>query len=536
MYIIQYLHFVGYSKSCIERNITYVEPRRAMDCSVERLRKNKFVIITGDAGSGKTSFCLRLMSKMKNLYPYISAIIITCPSELKILDSTKGYVLFIDDFIGKSDAEITAFDEWRKQFDYMHNLLFVRDVHIIFASRSGILHSIKDDLLNHTLFRTINNINAPVIDLSGEDFKMTIEEKSNMLKMYCNRKGVTLCSSLDDETKIRERSNGTMCLRKELFDSITLIDTPPGFPFLCERFFSEQASLDQGLDFFKVTSACSGVKKQVDRLLLNDQYLHYAVLVSVFQKYTLYRKDGFYVSIDEEDIANIGLVEPREIIPVKIKSCLDGLLRVFLDFSDEKYRLKNLVIYEAVLLSFGENFPQTFLKIISKEVLFTYVRSKRYKLEKHEVIVRVENKMTECLAKKIVECGSSAEIPYFDTYTHPSFRDNELVRHFLNHVERDVVFKTFVNSFVAGVCKEKNDYFGSQTINRFSDIYDFDINVFLIVLTNDLFKTYIQFLNNETFKISFLANLFRETSNNNYLITAFHNNAEKCMMHMLGFF
>lgn len=59
---------------------------------------------------------------------------------------------------------------------------------------------------------------------------------------------------------------------------------------------------------------------------------------------------------------------------------------------------------------------------------------------------------------------------------------------------------------------------------------------FFIVLTNDLFKTYIQFLNNETFKISFLANLFRETSNNNYLITAFHNNAEKCMMHMLGFF
>lgn len=126
-----------------------------MDCSVERLRENKFVIITGDAGSGKTSFCLRLMSKMTNLYPYISAIIITRPSELKILDSTKGYVLFIDDVTGKSDAELTAFDEWRKEFDYMYNLIFDRDVYIIFASRNGVWHSMKDGFLNYKLFRTI---------------------------------------------------------------------------------------------------------------------------------------------------------------------------------------------------------------------------------------------------------------------------------------------------------------------------------------------------------------------------------------------
>lgn len=519
----------------MEQNITYVEPKRAMECSVKCLRKNNFVIITGDAGSGKTSFCHRLLSKMKILYPYISAIIITRPSELKMLDPTKGYVLFIDDVIGKPDAEQTAFDKWRKQFDYMYTLL-VRDVYFIFASRNGIWHSLKDDFSNYTMFRTINEINAPVIDLSEKDFEMTIEEKSNMLEMLCKRKGVRLCSSLDEETKIRKLSNDTMCLSKQLFDSITYIDTLPGFPFLCEQFFNEQANLDQGLDFFKVTSVSSGVKKQVDRLLLNNQYLHYAVLVSIFQKCTSYRKDGYYITIDEEDIANIKLVEPREIIPVKIKSCLEGLLKAFIDSYDEKYRFKHLVIYKAILLSLGENFPQIFLEIISKEVLYTYVRSKSYKSEKHEVIVRLPNKMTKCLAKKLVKCGSIADNPYFETYTHPSFRDNELVCHFLNQVERDVVFKNFVNSFVAGACKEKNDYLGSETIKRFSDIYDFDDNVFFIVLANDLFKTYIQFVNNEKFKNLFLANLFHETSNDNYLITAFYNNAQKCMMHMLGFF
>lgn len=173
----------------------------------------------------------------------------------------------------------------------------------------------------------------------------------------------------------------------------------------------------------------------------------------------MYRKDGC-VSIDEEDIVNIGFVKFREIILVKIKSCLDGLLRVFFDFFDEKYRLKNLVIYEVVLLLFGENFLERFLKIIFKEVLFIYVRFKSYRFEKYEVIVCLENKMIECLVKKIVECGFSVEIFYFDVYIYLLFWDNVFVCYFLNYVERDVVFKIFVNLFVVGVCKEKIDNLG----------------------------------------------------------------------------
>lgn len=68
---------------------------------------------------------------------------------------------------------------------------------------------------------------------------MIIEEKLNMLKMYCKCKGVILCSFLDDEMKICECLNGIMCLCKELFDSIIFIDILLGFFFLCECFFFE---------------------------------------------------------------------------------------------------------------------------------------------------------------------------------------------------------------------------------------------------------------------------------------------------------
>lgn len=538
VYIIQYLHFLGYSKSCIQQNVTYVEPKTAMDCSIDLLCHHKFVIITGDAGTGKSCFCHRLMSQMEILYPNISAKILTRPCELRELDATKGYILFIDDVVGKSDAKQRAFDKWSKQFDYMYTLLSIKsDVFIIFASRNGVYDCMKNDFLDYTLFRTLNKTSAPVIDLSGEDFKMTFEEKSNMLNMFCKHKGVRLYSSLKECTKTRKLSNGTLCLSQELFDSLTEIDTPPGFPFLCEQFFSDQSSLDQGLHFFKVHSACYGVKKQVDRLLLNDQYLHYAVLISIFHKYSSYKKYDFYVTIDEEDIVDIGSVKPEEIIPIKIKSCLEGLLKIFIISSDKGYKFKHLVVYEAILLSFSENFPKIFLETISKEVLFTYVRTESYKSEKHEVIVRLPNKLIKCLAKKLVEVfGSSTENPYIKTYTHQSFRDKELACHFLDVVERDVTFRIFLNSFVAGACKESNDILGCETIKRFSNTFDFDPEIFSIALSNDLIDTYKEFLNNGEFRELFFKNLFEEESSDNYLATAFNYTARNCIMHMLDLF
>lgn len=95
---------------------------------------------------------------------------------------------------------------------------------------------------------------------------------------------------------------------------------------------------------------------------------------------------------------------------------------------------------------------------------------------------------------------------------------------------------TFVNSFVAVGCKEKNDILGCVTIKRFSNIFDFDSEVFSIALNNDLIDTYKEFLNNGEFRELFLKNLFEEESSDNYLTTAFNSGARKCIMHMLELF
>lgn len=104
-----------------------------------------------------------------------------------------------------------------------------------------------------------------------------------------------------------------------------------------------------------------------------------------------------------------------------------------------------------------EKFPEKFLELVSKSVLFTYVRSKGYVSEKHEVIIQLNEDLTESLAKKMIDVyGSNKEEAYSDVYGHPSFRDKRLVDCFFDILEREESLKTyFLSSFLAGACTEK---------------------------------------------------------------------------------
>lgn len=145
--------------------------------------------------------------------------------------------------------------------------------------------------------------------------------------------------------------------------------------------------------------------------------MHYVLLVYFFLKDKSFGVDGLLKV--KEKFVGIGLVKSTKIMPATMRGCLKDMLNKFISSSDDAYKLKHMVVYEAILLSFGENFPGKFLEHISKSVLFTYVS------EKHEVIIQLDDDMTESLAKKLIEVyGSNKEGAYSDVYKHPSFHDN----------------------------------------------------------------------------------------------------------------
>lgn len=251
----------------------------------------------------------------------------------------------------------------------------------------------------------------------------------------------------------------------------------------------------------------------------------------------MYKKYDFYVIIDEEDIVDIGFVKFEEIILIKIKSCLEGLLKIFIIFFDKGYKFKYLVVYEVILLLFSENFLKIFLEIIFKEVLFIYVRIESYKFEIYEVIVWLLNKLIKCLVKKLVEVfGFSIENLYIKIYIYLLFWDKEFVCYFLDVVERDVIFRIFLNFFVVGVCIENNDILGCEIIKWFLNIFDFDFEIFSIVLSNDLIDIYKEFLNNGEFRELFFKNLFEEELSDNYFVIVFNYIVWNCIMYMFDLF
>lgn len=156
----------------------YVEPNSAMKHGINELEEKNIIIVTGDAGIGKTSFALELISRMRKKHQNFTALILTDSSQWNKLDFEKEYILLIDDTFGKSKLHDSAFQSWCIIFDRMDKRLQTGQVMVNFAVRNCIWHLIKDRLSEYSLFRAIVLQNAQ-INLSGE-FGLTFVEKLRM--------------------------------------------------------------------------------------------------------------------------------------------------------------------------------------------------------------------------------------------------------------------------------------------------------------------------------------------------------------------
>lgn len=168
------------------------------------------------------------------------------------------------------------------------------------------------------------------------------------------------------------------------------------------RFFLRSKVLKKGINLFPCSLCTQYVKGQVDELLSEEKYLCYAILV-------------FFLLRDN----SLKVVNLEELLKYKTEIIKFG--GMVGDISPKK-------IIKASIKGSGENFPEEFLKLVSKSVLLTYVRSKGYVPERHEVIIQFDENLTEYLAKKLIEVyGSNKEEAFSDIYSHPSFHDRRLV-------------------------------------------------------------------------------------------------------------
>lgn len=514
----------------------YVEPNSAMKHGINELEEKNIIIVTGDAGIGKTSFALELISRMRKKQQNFTALILTDSSQWNKLDFEKEYILLINDTFGKSKLHDSAFQSWCIIFDRMDKRLQTGQVMVIFAVRNCIWHLIKDRLSEYSLFRAIVLQNAQ-INLSGE-FGLTFVEKLRMLGIFCKRFNVKYCQTLyEEETLSKFSTDGLVLLSHETFTTLLNMDTSCGFPFLCEQSFSDNKMSNKSiLNVFQIHSNLTYMKELVDDLLCQQKNIHYAILVFLFLEDMSCNVDAILKA--KKKIADLGIVNSSEIIPAKIKGCLKDMMNVYIDISDDGgFKFIHKRIYNAVLLSFGENYPRIFLEFISKTVLFYYTRSKGYVARKQETFVRLDDDLTLPLAKKLIDVyGSKKEEAFSEVYKHPSFQDKKLVDCFLDITENDETFTAQLHSFIAGACKYGKDILASEVIRRCVNSDSVDTNIFKMVFQFDLIYTFRQYLKDVGFKKSFVESLHQESLGIEFFKFVINRGCRQCIMEMLSFF
>lgn len=120
--------------------------------------------------------------------------------------------------------------------------------------------------------------------------------------------------------------------------------------------------------------------------------MYYVILVFFFVKdyvIEICRMEEIWIlKIEIENIVKMfGDLSFRKLIKVIVYSCFLDMVNIFISVFENGYKLRYMVVYEVVLLLFGENFLEKFLEFIIKLVFFIYVRFKGYVVGDYEVIV-----------------------------------------------------------------------------------------------------------------------------------------------------
>lgn len=522
--------------------------------SLQHLEDTKFVCITGDAGSGKTRFCLELMTRFLKKHSDLTPLILTEASQWYKIKFNRQYVIFFDDITGKCTCagKCIGTDDFNRVitiFDQMNSRRSCAFIIFALGNDSWLLK--KKCFTASSLIHKVENGNK--VDLSGPRFEMTSDEKLSMLIQFCQYKKGRIfytekmrltIKSIDEhvsmvseslrvipEDMVRklctypakalynstETSQACMNFDQEhvyisLDDlrSIAGMNLSVGFPFVCERFFCKQFSRHV-LDFFQTYSATSHVKEQVDNLLVQKKYLHYAILVFMSSKRTPYTcaiDDAWKQMSSEitEILKTLGIKNIELVTKAEFRECLYDMKHSFLRFSEHMLTLRDLSTFNAILFSFEENFPSQFLELMHIGTLFNYVRSKKYIAGKYDVrsedtIVRLDDNMIPSLVQKLLNLPNfKQETLYVFVFKSLSFHDKILVNSFLNLVEKDEQFKVIIGPFVVGACQNKKDILASETIKRFPNLYTFELDVFYEVVNHDLIQTCYQFIKHPPFR------------------------------------
>ncbi|XP_052075329.1 uncharacterized protein LOC127712756 [Mytilus californianus] len=369
-----------------EANV-YVMTRAVAKCT-EVLDQNQILVLAADGGRGKTALSLYLAKLFleDNNSSYKPLLFVEKEIVLKreLIDFKENYVIIIEDLFGRSNVKFD--DETHKNIlDILNSNMKGEQCNcklILTVRKTPGSHF---DLFDkHEIFKE-----ARIINLDDENFALTRDEKENILINHLKQFSVSTCNCryrnwLYSDTCYElcmEMPGNTLELCYKVVEDILNVDTYYGFPQACRLFSSNPSFTKMGVKYFQNPN-----KALVEEI----ESLHTGAFEnSVIEQYQFCIL--VYLAVEDEiDLSTVDKIFFRHLLdkfgnsnynPNVLKRSVKGISDKYLvgDFTRGPCRLQHATIREAILISYGKDYPDEILSHCSFDFFSEYFRPQDFK-------------------------------------------------------------------------------------------------------------------------------------------------------------
>ena len=380
-----------------QKDELYVETKTYMELKTI-VENDHWATLLGKAGDGKSATAVHLLLHYKRIgyQPFFVSSVRQWEALVSSKPGEKQFVV-IDDMFGSIYLDDKKVDEWLTEFEKMEKLLAGRkgDILVVCTSRRHIFTDAKSKLYKCSRFRS-----KSILDMTDKEYKLSGEEKSDILRKYADRFSIKI--------------------EKAMVDQIKDTDSPHGFPHCVEMFFTNAFLRKSGVSFF--VNPEEAVQKELYNFRYNDR-MKFLVLVLVLYKQNRIHQRHFVEMIERPDEEEENLFKftgiPLSTAYADIKKAVSALTNTYLTLTtDGYYNFTHESLKENVSKVYINLNPSHASRMLSLDEILTHVNTPtvRETLQNHDIAERITIELLKGNVDSVSSCASWRDQAFVDEW------------------------------------------------------------------------------------------------------------------------
>lgn len=382
-----------------EDNKQFVETKASKE--VERLIKcQNIVIVIGHTGSGKSAIvnytALKYRSQGWKVKPVYTVMDLVQIIKISTGDLNDRILFVLSNPIGKDSFDELQYTLWRKYEETLKATF----------KTVKVLMSCKKFIMNDNKVKGLLKDKSHIVDLSNDNFRLSIKEKENIWKKYDVDKTVS---------------------RKELEE---IIQTETYFPLLCKLYFTNRANIKDKLRFFKTPVELFEREIQNFRESCKEKYCALVLLVLFNNNFC----------VEESTITNEKYKLALELCkmlestaPHTIVDALETLQGFFVKKIGDMYHFYHDFVMEFTTFVFGKDYPLELIQYADIGFL-----RRKVKLGFHhktdQFTIYLSSAYINALGKRLFT-DIFEEDRLLDVVLNPCLKNEKVINFFINEFE-----------------------------------------------------------------------------------------------------